>query len=61
MHDSVKLRLEEYLESGVPLPEIEDHLRNCDGCREEAEAMRQQARLFQALRAPANLEPGPGF
>lgn len=61
MHDSVKLRLEEYLERGAPLPEMEEHLRQCDLCRKEVEAMRMQAQLFRGLKAQAEMEPGAGF
>ena len=61
MHDSVKLRVEEYLQRGADMPEVDDHLRSCEGCRKEIEAMRMQSRLLRTLKAPAGMEPGPAF
>lgn len=60
MHEPVKQRLEEYLDGGE-VPEIEEHLRNCQPCREEVEAMRAQSLLFRALRPPRSVEPEPAF
>ena len=60
MHDSVKESLEDYLRGGAH-PETEVHLRSCESCRIEVEAMRAQSRMFQSLKAPANLEMDPGF
>jgi anti-sigma factor RsiW len=60
MHESVKGSLEEYLRGGAG-PETEQHLRSCEECRNEVEAMRAQSRLFQSLKAPANLELDAGF
>ena len=59
MHEFVKGSLEEYL-SGAH-PETEEHLRTCESCRIEVEAMRAQSSLFASLKAPAEMEPGPGF
>jgi anti-sigma factor RsiW len=61
MHDSVKLRLEEYLQGGAPMPEMDKHLRTCEECRKEIDAMRMQALLFRTLKAPSGVEPGAGF
>jgi anti-sigma factor RsiW len=60
MHEPVKEHLEEYLR-GRSVPAVEGHLRQCDGCRKELEVMRAQSALFQALRAPGDVEPGAGF
>lgn len=60
MHDSVKLRLEDYLSDGATLP-VDEHLQNCQECRKEIEAMRRQALMLRALKPPADMEPGPGF
>jgi hypothetical protein len=61
MHDSVKFRLEEYLRSGVPTPEMEHHLRNCGNFRGELDAMRAQAILLRTLKPPVDMEPGGNF
>jgi hypothetical protein len=60
MHESVKGSLEEYLR-GAHLPETQEHLRGCDSCRGEVEAMRVQSRLFESLKAPVGLESDPAF
>ena len=60
MHDCVRERLEDHL-SGVPLPEVEAHLRTCEGCRKEVNAMQDQAPLFRTLKAPPDAGPGPAF
>jgi predicted anti-sigma-YlaC factor YlaD len=61
MHRSIRDHLEEVLArsrdggSGEPA----EHLKNCEECSEEVEAMRQQALLLRDLRSAA--EPRPGF
>lgn len=60
MHESVKESLEEYLRGGAH-PETDEHLRSCESCRIEVEAMRAQSLLFKSLKAPANIELDPGF
>lgn len=60
MHEPVKENLEEYLR-GRSVPVVEGHLRQCDGCRKELEAMRAQSAMFQALRTPGEIEPSVGF
>lgn len=37
------------------------HLAGCDECREEVAALREQASLLRALRAPEEVSPRPGF
>ena len=61
MHDSVKLRLEEYLRGGVSMPEMEDHLRNCENCRTEVGAMKAQATVFRTFKSPGMMDPGGNF
>jgi len=64
MHRSIRDNLEEVLagtDAGSPLPE---HLKNCEECSGEVNAMREQARLLRTLRAespPENIEPRAGF
>ena len=60
MHESMKESLEDYLRGGAD-PKTEEHLRSCENCRSEVQAMRAQSRLFQSLKAPANFEIDPGF
>lgn len=61
MHEPVIGRLEEYLGGGGPFADVEEHLNKCPGCREELDAMRMQSSLFQALRAPREVELPAGF
>jgi len=62
MHRMIRDHLEEVLRE----PKIEEsdsqvvsHMRVCEECGAEVEAMRAQARMLRALRAEA--EPRPGF
>jgi predicted anti-sigma-YlaC factor YlaD len=61
MHESVRDSLEDYLRPGSSVPGVEEHLRACESCRQEVEAIRKQNRLLQDLKAPAEIEPSPGF
>jgi predicted anti-sigma-YlaC factor YlaD len=61
MHEPVRGRLEGYLRAGSGYADVEEHLRNCEGCRNEVNAMRAQAGLFKAIQPPSGIEPGPGF
>lgn len=64
MHDPMKERLEDYLRGSlgeVALREFEAHLESCAGCRAETSRMRAHAMLLRELRAPAGIEPAPGF
>ncbi len=64
MHGLIKQRLEEYLReapgSQLP-PEIEQHLRVCEECREELSWMQEQCRMLRGLRPSRAVEPAPGF
>src|SRR5262245_17862986 len=61
MHEPVIGRLEEYLSGGGPFAEVEEHLKNCAGCRKELESMRMQSALFRSLRTREEIEPAAGF
>lgn len=61
MHDSVIDSLEDYLHGRGRAIEVEEHLRTCESCRNEVEAMRAQSLLFRSLAAPAEAEPVAGF
>jgi anti-sigma factor RsiW len=41
--------------------ELQQHLSDCDECGPEVAAMRTQAELLRALRAPEEVEPTAGF
>jgi len=63
MHGIVRERLEDFLR-GAPggAPEVEDHLRVCEQCREEVGWMKEQARLVHVLAPPSRaMDPTPGF
>jgi anti-sigma factor RsiW len=64
MHGLIRERLEDYLrgdpEKKVP-PKFEQHLRECETCREEVSWMQDQSQVLRALAASNDLEPAPGF
>ncbi len=64
MHGLIRERLEEYLRGGpekkIPL-EFEQHLRECEACRDEVSWMQEQSQILRALSAPREMEPAPGF
>lgn len=64
MHGLIKERLEEYLRGGpgskVP-PEFNQHLRDCEDCREEVSWMQEQSQLLRVLAPPRDIDPAPGF
>jgi anti-sigma factor RsiW len=61
MHGPIRDRLEELLSPDAKQEEIARHLASDPGCVADFEAMREQSRLFECLRAPAEVEPDPGF
>ncbi len=64
MHGLIRDRLEEYLKGGpekkVPL-EFEQHLRECEACRDEVSWMQDQSHILRALSGPKDMDPPPGF
>ena len=64
MHREIQDGLEDFL-AGTADPNgrnrIETHLRECTGCRQEVESMREMGELFSSLRSPDPPEPAPGF
>jgi hypothetical protein len=61
MHGPIRDRLEELLSPDAKKEEISDYLASDPGCSVEFEAMREQSMLLRCLRAPAEVEPDPGF
>jgi hypothetical protein len=61
MHESVRESLEDYLHGRGRSLAIDEHLRTCESCRNEVEALRAQSLLFRTLKAPAEVEPAGGF
>jgi len=60
MHGPIRDRLEDLL-SNTPQRAVSEHLASCPGCADELNQMQAQSALFRSLRAPAELEPAPGF
>jgi predicted anti-sigma-YlaC factor YlaD len=67
MHRLIRDHLEEVLAGSVTGSSDEhadrlNHLHECEGCRQEVDAMREHADLLRQLRTPsADLSPRPGF
>jgi predicted anti-sigma-YlaC factor YlaD len=59
MHRSIRDHLEEVLAGPRGGAELQEHLKSCQECGGEVEAMREQALLLRGLRTDA--EPRPGF
>ena len=60
MHEPLKGRIEDYLR-GEGLPDVEQHLANCQSCSAEAAEMKAQNELFRALKANAEIAPDAAF
>jgi len=62
MHGLIREHLEDCLR-GAPAraPEVEEHLRDCEECREELRWMREQARSLHVLAPSRTMDPTPGF
>ena len=60
MHRRMRDHLEEVLGDSLNAS-AQQHLKECAECREQIEAMREQAELLRKLRPPADSEPRPGF
>jgi anti-sigma factor RsiW len=64
MHGPIRDRLEELLAaegSARNARGLQQHLSSCKECSSELEAMRAQAELLHAWRAPEEVEPAAGF
>jgi anti-sigma factor RsiW len=61
MHRRVRDHIESVLTGSELEASCRRHLDDCRECREEVEAMREQANLFRALGAPPEEEPRAGF
>lgn len=64
MHGPIRDRLEELLTaegSAAHNHSLQQHLSSCHECSSEVEAMRAHAQLLHGWRAPAEVEPTPGF
>jgi anti-sigma factor RsiW len=64
MHAAEKDRLEEYLSGSLEpaaLDKLEAHLKTCEACRQEVEAMQEFSQCMAALRPAKVPEPAPDF
>jgi hypothetical protein len=64
MHGSVRDGLEDLLAakpSAGAHETAKGHLNGCPECLAELEDFRKQSELLRSLKAPEDLEPGPGF
>jgi hypothetical protein len=64
MHEPIRDGLEDLLAAQGTAREdrgLQKHLSSCRECSSEIEAMRAQAELLHAWRAPEEVEPAPGF
>ncbi len=61
MHGLIRERLEDYLRGAALPPEFDEHLRNCDDCREELNSMQDQSRMLHVLAPAQAMDPAPGF
>jgi len=60
MHRIVQDNIEDLL-AGTAAAAVAQHLRVCEACRNQVAAMREQAAMLRALRAPSEPEPRAGF
>ncbi len=64
MHQPIQDGLEDFLAgnaSNSVRVRVEAHLRECAGCREEVDQMKEMSALFSSLRSPDPPVPAPGF
>jgi anti-sigma factor RsiW len=64
MHAAEKDRLEEYLSGSLEpaaLDKLEAHLKTCEACRQEVEAMQEFSQCMAALWPAKVPEPAPDF
>jgi len=43
------------------MPDVDEHLKHCEGCRNEVGEMKAQAALLRSLRSHAEVDPTAGF
>ena len=60
MHRQLRDKIESVL-AGSPETTTQQHLQQCSECQDEIDGMRVQAGMLRSLRAPAEVEPRPGF
>ena len=60
MHEPIIGSIEEYL-SGVRIPQVEDHLQQCEECRVELALMLEHSSLLRSLQPNEGAEPLAGF
>jgi predicted anti-sigma-YlaC factor YlaD len=64
MHQTIQDGLEDFLAGTAGREDrvrIEEHLRDCSGCRQEVDSMKEMSALFASLRSPDAPQPSPGF
>ena len=61
MHEPLKGNIEDYLQGGKELPDVERHLEQCESCRVEMVQMQKHSNLFRSMKASKEWEPDPGF
>lgn len=61
MHEPLTGRIEEYLQGNVTMPDVDDHLKQCEPCRNELAEMKAQAALLRSLRPAVEVDPAAGF
>ena len=64
MHQTIRDRLEDYLEgacSSEAKRALDEHLEKCAACRDEVALMKAQSAMLQDLRLAEKTDPAPGF
>lgn len=64
MHRPIQDGLEDYLggrKDPSAMKAFHQHLAACETCRAEVDSLARQSALLRVLRAPAPVEPAPGF
>ncbi len=61
MHGPVRERLEDLLHADQGQAGLGEHLAGCAECSSQLAAMKSHSVLLGGLRAPADVEPAPGF
>ncbi|MGE5567852.1 MAG: anti-sigma factor family protein [Rhodospirillales bacterium] len=65
MHGLIRDHLEEYLGGGPDKKrvstEFDQHIRECETCREEVSWMQDQSQILRSLAGPKDIGPAPGF